>query len=51
MIGAAIALIVIGVIFLFVIPWVGVPVGIVGLILAVLYLVGFGRRAVSDRRP
>ena len=52
MIGAAIALVVIGVIFLFVIPWVGIPIGIVGLILAVLYLVGFGRRAAAtDRRP
>lgn len=52
MIGAAIALVVIGVIFLFVIPWVGIPIGIAGLILAVLYVLGFGRRAMSEhRRP
>jgi len=44
-IGAAIALIVVGVIFLFVIPWVGVPVGIVGLLLLIAYAVGFRRRA------
>lgn len=51
MIGAAVALIVIGVIFLFVIPWVGIPVGIVGIVLAVLWLLGFGRRAATARRP
>jgi Flp pilus assembly protein TadB len=45
MIGVGIALIVVGIIFLFVVPWVGIPVGIVGLILAVLYFAGFGRRA------
>jgi membrane protein implicated in regulation of membrane protease activity len=55
-IGVGIALIVIGVIFLFVIPWVGIPVGIVGVLLAVLWLAGFGRRAMSRdpatrRRP
>jgi hypothetical protein len=48
MIGVALALIVIGVVFLFFIPWVGIPVGAVGLLLAVLYLVGFGRRAAND---
>jgi hypothetical protein len=55
-IGVGIALIVIGVIFLFVIPWVGIPVGIVGLLLAVLWLAGFGRSAFgrdasARRRP
>jgi Flp pilus assembly protein TadB len=45
MIGVGIALIVVGIIFLFIVPWVGIPVGIVGLILAVLYFAGFGRRA------
>jgi hypothetical protein len=48
-IGAALALIVVGIIFLFVLPWVGIPVGIVGLILLVAYLVGFGRRAAEGR--
>ncbi len=49
MIGLAIALLVIGVIFGFVIPWVGIVVGIVGLILLVLYLLGFGRRAAQGQ--
>jgi membrane protein implicated in regulation of membrane protease activity len=55
MIGVGLALIVVGIVFLFLIPWVGIPVGIVGLVLLALYLLGFGRRAardttVSDRR-
>lgn len=45
MIGVGIALVVIGIVFLFVIPWIGIPVGIVGLVLAVLWVAGFGRRA------
>ena len=49
MIGAALALIVIGVIFLFIIPWVGIAAGIVGVILLVLFLAGFGRRAAEGR--
>jgi hypothetical protein len=47
MIGVALALIVVGVVLLFLIPWVGIPVGAVGVLLAVLYLVGFGRRAAE----
>ena len=47
MIGLAIALIVIGIIFGFVIPWVGIVVGIVGLLLFIAFLVGFGRRATE----
>ena len=55
MIGVAIAFIVVGVVFLFLIPWVGIPVGLLGLVLAVLWVAGFGRRAVegephADRR-
>ena len=55
MIGVGIALIAVGVVFLFIIPWVGIPVGIVGLLLAILWVAGFGRRAVEgdaaeDRR-
>jgi uncharacterized membrane protein YccF (DUF307 family) len=46
-IGVALAFIVIGVLFLFFIPWVGIPAGVVGLVLAVLWLAGFGRRAVA----
>jgi hypothetical protein len=45
MIGVAIALIVIGIIFGFVIPFVGIIVGVVGLLLLVAFLFGFGRRA------
>ena len=47
MLGLALALIVIGVVLLFIIPWVGIPAGIVGLILAILYLAGIGRRAAE----
>jgi Flp pilus assembly protein TadB len=51
MIGLGIALIVVGLIFLFIIPWVGIPVGIVGIVLAVLYFAGFGRRAARGEQP
>ena len=50
MIGVAIALIVIGIVFAFVIPWVGVVVGIVGLLLFIAFVAGFGRRAADDHR-
>ena len=49
MIGAAAGLIVLGVILLFLLPWVGIPVGIAGLILLLLFTLGFGRRAASGR--
>jgi hypothetical protein len=48
MIGLAIALIVIGLIFGFVIPWVGIVVGLVGVVLFIAFVAGFGRRAASD---
>jgi len=48
MIGVAIALIVIGLIFGFVIPWVGIVVGLVGVLLFIGFVAGFGRRATSD---
>ena len=47
MIGLALALIVVGVVLLFIIPWVGIPLGIVGLLLAIAYLFGIGRRAAE----
>ena len=47
MIGVGIAFIVLGVVFLFLIPWVGIAAGMVGFVLAVLWLAGFGRRAVA----
>jgi hypothetical protein len=51
MIGVGIAFIVVGIVFLFVIPWVGIPVGIVGLVLALLWVAGFGRRAIGREHP
>jgi Flp pilus assembly protein TadB len=51
MIGVGVGLIVLGIIFLFIIPWVGIPIGIVGIILAVLYFAGFGRRAARGQQP
>ena len=50
MIGVAIALIVIGIVFGFVIPWVGIVVGLVGLLLFVAFVTGFGRRPADERR-
>ena len=47
MIGLALALVILGVILLFVIPWVGIAAGIVGLILMVLYAAGVGRRTAQ----
>ena len=47
MIGVAIALIIIAIVFGFVIPWVGIAVGLVGLVLLIAFLVGFGRRAAE----
>jgi len=49
MIGVALALIVVGVIMLFMVPFVGLALGIVGLILAVLYVAGIGRRAAHPQ--
>jgi hypothetical protein len=49
-IGVGIAFIIVGIVFLFVIPWVGIPVGIVGLVLAILWVAGFGRRTVGRDR-
>jgi hypothetical protein len=48
---AALALIVIGLIMLFVIPWVGIPAGIVGVLLLIGYAAGIGRRAAREPRP
>jgi hypothetical protein len=51
MIGLAIALMVIGIAFGFVIPWVGITVGLVGLLLFVVLVAGFGRRAADEQGP
>lgn len=44
MIGVGIAFVLVGIIFLFIAPWAGIPVGIVGLVLVILWFAGFGRR-------
>ena len=51
MIGVGIAFIVVGIVFLFLVPWVGIAVGIIGLVLAILWVAGFGRRAASRDVP
>jgi uncharacterized membrane protein YccF (DUF307 family) len=48
MIGVALAMVVIGIIFLFVITPVGIAVGIVGIVLLGIALLGFGRRAAQE---
>jgi hypothetical protein len=50
MIGLALAIIIVGIIFGFVIPWVGIVVGLIGLALFVAFVAGFGRRA-GTRAP
>jgi hypothetical protein len=50
MIGIAIALIVLGVLFGFFLPF-GWIIGTVGLVLAVVYLAGFGRSAARGDQP
>jgi hypothetical protein len=42
-IGLGIALVVIGIILLFILPWVGIPLAIVGLVLAILWFAGLVR--------
>jgi Flp pilus assembly protein TadB len=51
MIAVGVAFILLGVVFLFIVPWVGIPVGIIGLILAVLYFAGFARRGRRGGEP
>jgi hypothetical protein len=50
MIGLALAIIIVGIAFGFVIPWVGIAVGLIGLVLLIALVAGFGRRA-SEPRP
>jgi hypothetical protein len=49
MFGAALGLVILGIVMLFIIPWVGIPVAVVSVLLFVLYMVGFGRRAATGR--
>src|SRR5262249_10527257 len=46
-IGVSIRFIVVGIVFLLLIPWVGIAAGIVGLMLALLWVAGFGRHSVE----
>jgi hypothetical protein len=48
-IAAGLALVVVGVIFFFIFPWVGIVAGAVGVILLVLFLLGVGRRVTESR--
>jgi len=51
MIGVGIAFIVLGILFLFLVPWVGIAAGMVGLLLAIVWVAGFGRRAAQRDAP
>ena len=51
MIGLGIAFIVVGIVFLFLVPWVGIVAGLVGLMLAIVWVAGFGRRAAGRDVP
>ena len=52
MLGLVLALAVVAVIVSLVGLWIpGIAIGVVALILFVLFLTGFGRRAASSRRP
>jgi hypothetical protein len=47
--GLGIALLIIGLLGLLFFPWGGVIVAIVGLVLIIAFLLGFGRRAANPR--
>jgi hypothetical protein len=51
MIGVGLALIVIGIVLLFMLPWVGIVLGVVGIVLSVLYVAGVGRGVARNERP
>ena len=51
MFAAAIALILIGLLLIFVLPWVGFVGAAVGLVLLVAFLLGIGRRAPRETQP
>jgi hypothetical protein len=51
MIGVGIAFIVVAIVFLFLVPWVGIAAGMVGLLLAIIWVAGFGRRAAGRDAP
>ena len=47
MLGLALVLLILGVVMLFIVPWIGIPVGIVGAILVIVYVVGAARRPAT----
>ena len=49
MLGVALAAIVVGIVMVFFLPWVGIPVGVVGIILLIAFLAGWGRRATQSQ--
>ena len=52
MLGVALAAVVVGLILLFVIPWVGFVIGALGLILLLVYVIGAVRRPMTrEERP
>ena len=51
MIGLALALVVVGIVLLFVLPWAGGAIGVVGLVLLLAFMLGFGRRAATRSGP
>jgi hypothetical protein len=50
MIGVVAALLVVGIVMLFILPWVGIPVAAVAVILGIVYLMGWGRRTSATTR-
>jgi Flp pilus assembly protein TadB len=49
MIALGLALIGVGVVFLFFLPWVGIPLGIIGLMLLAFFLFGMATKRRSPR--
>ena len=49
MIGVGAAMLVVGIILLFMMPWVGIVLGAVGLGLMLLWVVGVGRRTAREQ--
>jgi hypothetical protein len=49
-IGVGVAFVIVGIALVFLIPWAGVPVAIVGVVLCLLWLAGFGRRGQAVHR-
>ena len=45
MLAVALAAVVVGIVFLFILPWVGIPVGIVGLALLAIWLFALVRKS------